>query len=142
TPSLPVLTCPADSSAGKEGTQLTNRKSALLGIVAKRDGFLGSILHHAQADGVIQLVHVGEILVWLTRPAPFQDNNVQAGARTEFFGHEQACPAASDNDNVHARESSHCSSSLGWNFVSLPKMSCKLAGLGRKASPKCLSTSF
>ncbi len=70
----------ANTSAGLERAVLAQRKCALAGVVTKRDGFLGEILHHAHADGVIQFVHRVRVVRWIPGNAALQDHNGERGA--------------------------------------------------------------
>ena len=135
----PVLTRTTDTGAGKERTVLAERKSAPARIVPERHRFLGDILHHAEANGVIQFIHVVAVVVGLSGPSAFQHDHGEGGTRAKFLGHEQAGPSATDNHHVHGWQGFHSRSSLG---RTLPRVTWrKLAGFGRNASPKCVSTS-
>ena len=135
----PVLPCTADTGAGKERTVLAKGKGALARIVPERHRFLGNILHHAEANGVVQFIHVVAVVVGLSRPSAFQHDHGKCSTRAKFLGHQQACPSAPDNHHVHGWQCLHSRSSPGRTLRRVT--SRKLAGFGRNASPKCLSTS-
>ena len=46
-----------------------------------RDGFLGDVLHHAQANGVVQFVHVQRVVGRLARHAAFEHRDGQRPVR-------------------------------------------------------------
>jgi hypothetical protein len=52
-----VFASAADAGAGKEGAVLAHGIGAVFESVADGDGFLGEVLHHAEADGVGEFVH-------------------------------------------------------------------------------------
>ncbi len=68
--------------------------------MAVGDGLVGDVLHHAQADGVVELVHVVGIVGGLARAATFENRDGQAGAGGDLFRHHQAGPAAADDGHV------------------------------------------
>jgi hypothetical protein len=112
---------------------LTERKSALLRRMTERHGLLRKILHHAHADGVIELVHALGVVFGLSGAAALKHYDRERGARAEFLGHEQAGPSAPDDHDVHRGQGFHFSSSLG--RTSAPATWRRLTGLGRNASP-------
>ena len=128
-----MLTGAADTGAGEKTSVLTKRKSALRSIVAKRNGFFREVMHHAQADGGVELIHVRCVVGGLAGRAALQDNNGQRSSLAELFSHEQTGPAAANDNSVDRRKLLHCSSSLGRTFA--PVAWRRLAGLGRKALP-------
>ena len=70
-------------------------------------GFIGEILHHAQADGVVELVHAGGVLAVFPAGAAFQDDDRMGGARGDFFGHQEAGKAAAHDHHVDWLEALH-----------------------------------
>ena|SRR5438105_4871173 len=114
--SVPMLTRAADARTGQKGSVLAKRKGAARGIVAKRDGLFGEVLHHAKTNGVVQFIHVRGIIGGPAGRAAFENDDVERGALGKLFGHEQASPAAADDDGVNRRKRLHGSSSLGRTF--------------------------
>ncbi len=80
---------------------LTNWHGGRLQRMAVRDGFLGRILHHAQTDVVVELIHGHCVVVDLARNAALEDSDRLRGLRSDLFGHQQAGPTATDDCHVN-----------------------------------------
>ena len=114
---IPVFTGAAYASTGQEGAMLAKWEGALVGVVAEGDSVLGEVLHHVEADGVVQFVHGVGVIGGLASGATFKNDDVERGASAEFFGHEKAGPTAANDDDVYGGERFHGSSSSGWYFA-------------------------
>src|SRR5258705_10622745 len=125
---VPVFAGTADACAGQEGTVLAKRQGALVGVVGKCDGVLGEILHHVEADGETQLVHVVGVVGGFSGGAAFENEDGERSAGAEFLGHEQAGPASADDHDVHRGKRFHGSSSPRRIFACVTW--ARVAGLG------------
>src|SRR5262249_42758901 len=94
---------------------------------------------HAQTNGEIELIHLVRIIFRPARCSAFENDDRERSARAEFLSHQQAGPSSADNHHVRARQRLHSMSSTG--RILRPLACSRLTGLGRKAWPKCLSTS-
>lgn len=103
----PVLSRPARSSAGMIGAVLANRNCAIPRRVAMRDGLLRHVLHHAEADDVVDLVHAGGVVGKLAGGPSFQHDNGQRAAGDDLLGHQQSGPAAAHNHEIHQLQTDH-----------------------------------
>ena len=77
----------ADAGAGKECSELADGKRAVARAVAQRHGFLRGILHHVQADKIIQLIHVGRIGLQIARAASLENHYGKRCALAKLLGH-------------------------------------------------------
>ena len=75
--------------------------------VPVRDGLFGDVLHHAQADVVIELVHVHGVVGHASRGAAFERQHVERSPADEFLRHGEAGPAAADDGDVYGFEIGH-----------------------------------
>src|SRR5260370_25190433 len=108
-----MLTGATCTGAGKKRTVLAERKATLLRAVAQRHCLLRKILHHAHADGVVELIHALGVVFGLSGAAALKHYDRERGARAEFLGHEQAGPSPPDDHDIHRGQGFHFSSSLG-----------------------------
>jgi hypothetical protein len=97
-----VLAGAPDAGTGQKSTVLAKRHGAADGIMTKRDGFLGEVLHHAETNGVVKLVHVGGVIGGLARRTAFQNDGGQGSARAKLFGHQQAGPPTTNNHGINS----------------------------------------
>ncbi len=74
-PPGPMLTGATRTGAGKKRTVLAERKSTLLRRMTERHRLLRKILHHAHADGVVELVHAGRIIFRLALTAALEHDD-------------------------------------------------------------------
>src|SRR5689334_3873270 len=68
--------------------------------MAVRNSLVGDVLHHAKADGIVELVHVPGIVGGLARSPAFEDRDRQAAAGGDLLRHHQAGPAAAHDSHV------------------------------------------
>ena len=95
----PVLARAADAGAGEERAELANGARALVRAVAQRDGVGRWVLHHVHAHKKFELVHAVDV-VGHARAAALENGDRQRRAPAQFLGHEQASPAAADDEDV------------------------------------------
>ncbi len=103
----PVFARAAGPGAGLERSVLADGHGVRFGGVPVGQGFIGEILHHAEADGVVELVHAGGVLAVFAAGAAFQDDDRMRGARGDFFGHQEAGESAADDHHVDWLEALH-----------------------------------
>ncbi len=103
----PMLASAAHTGARMERAVLPdgNRRSARR--MAVRYGLFGDVLHHAQADVVVELVHVHRVVGQTARGAAFQRQHVQRCPGNKLLGHGETGPAAADDGDIHGFEVSH-----------------------------------
>ena len=73
--------------------------------VSKR--LVGEILHHAKPDSVVQFVHASVVVRTLAGRPAFQNNHGKRCASGDFFGHQEAGPAASGDHDVNGFQTLH-----------------------------------
>jgi hypothetical protein len=72
-----------------------------------RDGLLGDVLHHSEADVVVELVHVHGVTGKVAGCAAFEGQDVERSAGDELLGEGEAGPTAADDGDVHRFEVGH-----------------------------------
>ena len=75
--------------------------------MAVRHRFLGGVLHHAIAEGIIQLIHVRGIIGSLTRLAAFENHYRERGARGNLFSQCEADKTTAGYYNIDGLELLH-----------------------------------
>ncbi len=103
----PMLAGAADAGAGMEGAVLAHGNRGFAGRVAVRDGLFSDVLHHAQADVVVELIHVHGVFGEAARVAAFKSQDVGRGAGDELLGHGESGPAAADDHDIYGFEVGH-----------------------------------
>src|SRR5205814_4672732 len=98
--------------AGMEGHVLPHWNGVVLQRMPVGDGFLRRILHHAQTDVVVELIHRHGVVREFARTAALEDGHRQRRFRGDFLGRQQAGPAATDDGDVNGLEIGHESTSL------------------------------
>ena len=84
----PMLARAARARAGMEGPVLPHRNGAVLQRMPVCDGFLRRILHHAQTDVVVELIHRHRVVWELARTAALEDGHRQGRFRGDFLGRQ------------------------------------------------------
>ena len=85
----------ADVAGGADGG------GGVLAGMAMGHRIFGRVLHHAQTEGVIDLVHAVGVFGQRARGAAFEDHDFEAGAGGEFLRHGEARPAATADHDIY-----------------------------------------
>src|SRR5580658_877973 len=89
--------------------------------MAVRYGLFRDVLHHAQADVVVELVHVHGIIGQISRGAAFQRQHADRSSAHQFLGHGQAGPAAADDGDINRFKVGHgCLYSMSFRMTFPP----------------------
>ncbi len=72
-----------------------------------RDGLVCYVLHQANADRVVELVHSLHVVGNFAWRAALQNQNRERRAAGDFFRHRKTGPAATDDRNVYTLECFH-----------------------------------
>src|SRR6516165_8650734 len=103
----PMLARAAHSGSRIEGAVLADGNGARARRMAMRGRLLRRILHHAIAEGIIQLIHVRGIIGSLARLAAFENHYRKCGARRNLFSQCEADEAAAGYYNIDGLELLH-----------------------------------
>src|SRR5271168_1119380 len=95
----PVFRSTSGSGSRREGAVLAYGGSPIFEGVPVGDGLVGWILQQANTAGV-DFVHAVGILGDVACRAPLENDHIQGGSRSDFFGHHQTAPAATDDDYI------------------------------------------
>src|SRR5689334_7664152 len=95
--SAPVLARAAGSSPRLERPVLADGSRAVLHRMAMSHGKERRTMHQLVVDTVIDLIHVGAVIGRLASGAAFEHKDFETGSSDEFFGRQQAGPAAADD---------------------------------------------
>src|SRR5437773_1649421 len=102
-----MLSRAARSGAGMQGSMLPHRNGGVLQRMPVRDGFFRRVLHHAQTDVVIELVHRHGVVREPARTSALEDGYRERRFRGDFLRRQKTGPAAADNSDVNGLEIDH-----------------------------------
>src|SRR5215469_8244213 len=103
----PVLSSASHPRSRIEGAVLANGDCARARRMTVRGRLLGGVLHHAIAEGVVQLIHIGAVVGGLARSAAFENHDGEPGARGNLLGQCEADKTAAGDYDIDGLELLH-----------------------------------
>ena len=103
----PMLARASHAGTGMERAVLADGNRRIAGRMPVRDGLFGDVLHHAQADVIVQFVHVHGIVGEVTRSAALQRQHAGGCAGDELLRHGKSGPAAAHDGDIYGFEIGH-----------------------------------
>ena len=103
--------------------------------VAQRDRLQRIVLHHAEADVVVELVHAAGVVFLVARRAALEHHHRKRRARGQLLGHQQAGPAAADDHRIGFGQGLHALDSIGVEHGLHVSSSLGLYSDGRPLAP-------
>src|SRR5579864_1114695 len=97
-----------------------------------RDRFFSRVLHHAQTDVVVELIHRHGVVLQLARTATLEDDDGLGRFRGEFLCHQEAGPTASNDGDVYGLEIGHERASLPFSNIPARRSSIHTATSSRQ----------
>src|SRR5438477_11652748 len=102
-----MLAGAAGSRAWMIRAMLADRHGLVAPRVPMGYGVLGGVLHHLEADHVVELVHAGCVIGQPARWSALEDDDGKRAASRDLLRHQEASPSASDNHDIHRFETCH-----------------------------------